>query len=174
MNLDIPTMSTSSNGASMSSAGRQIEVVAFRVGAQEFCVDIMTVREIRGWTQATRLPHVPDFVHGVINLRGTVLPVIDLSVRFGGASRTPSARDVVIVTQVNSQLVGLLVDGVSDILSISKDTIQPTPDVASVLAEKFIKGLIAIDGRMISLIDLEDVLPKTMRETPQDSRDQPC
>jgi purine-binding chemotaxis protein CheW len=100
-----------------------------------------------------------------------VLPVIDLAVRFGGTSRSPSARDVIIVTQVDAQLVGLLVDGVSDILSISKASVQPTPDVGSELAEKFVKGLIAVDGRMISLIDLEDVLPRTMRETPQLNRE---
>jgi purine-binding chemotaxis protein CheW len=142
----------------------QIEVVAFRVGEQEFCIDIMAVREIRGWTQATSLPHVPEYVRGVINLRGTVLPVIDLAVRFGGSSSKGSARDVIIVTQIGSQLVGLLVDGVSDILTINRSAIQQTPNVASELAETFVKGLIALDGRMISLIDLEDVLPKAMRE----------
>lgn len=171
MTLAVPVNSSSMGQSATGSAARQLEVVAFRVGTQEFCVDIMTVREIRGWTQATRLPHVPDFVNGVINLRGTVLPVIDLAVRFGGTSRSPSARDVIIVTQVDAQLVGLLVDGVSDILSISKASVQPTPDVGSELAEKFVKGLIAVDGRMISLIDLEDVLPRTMRETPQLNRE---
>lgn len=142
----------------------QIEVVAFRVGEQEFCIDIMSVREIRGWTQATSLPHVPDYVRGVINLRGTVLPVIDLAVRFGGSSCKGSARDVIIVTQIGSQVVGLLVDGVSDILTIGRNSIQPTPNVASELAENIVKGLIALDGRMISIIDLEDILPKAMRD----------
>ena len=162
MNLSSQNAYDVANSAARQPA--QIEVVAFRVGEQEFCIDIMSVREIRGWTQATSLPHVPDYVRGVINLRGTVLPVIDLAVRFGGASCKGSARDVIIVTQIGSQVVGLLVDGVSDILTIGRNAIQQTPNVASELAEIFVKGLIALDGRMISLIDLEDVLPKAMLE----------
>jgi purine-binding chemotaxis protein CheW len=163
MNSSIQTVlgTVDQNQSALSS---KLEVVAFHVGDEEFCIDIMAVREIRGWTQATALPHVPSYVRGVINLRGTVLPVIDLAVRFGGNSSKASARDVVIVTQVGTQLVGLLVDGVSDILTISKSSIQPTPNVASELAETFVKGLIALDGRMISVIDLQDVLPNTMRE----------
>jgi len=147
-----------------SSAPGGNELVAFRIGRQEFCVDIMTVREIRGWTQATPLPHSPPYVRGVINLRGTVLPVIDLAVRFGFEAREPSVRSVVIVTQVGSQLVGLLVDAVSDILATSADNIQPTPDVASELATKFVRGVLAIENRLISLIQFDDVLPQSHRD----------
>lgn len=135
------------------------ELVAFRIGNQEFCVDIMTVREIRGWTLATPLPHAPPYVRGLINLRGTVLPVIDLATRFGFESREPSARSVVIVTEVNTQLVGLLVDAVSDILPTSPESIQPTPDVSSELASKFVKGVLAVENRMISLVQLDGILP---------------
>jgi len=135
------------------------ELVAFRIGNQEFCVDIMSVREIRGWTPATPLPHAPSFVRGLINLRGTVLPVIDLAVRFGFEAREPSVRSVVIVTEVASQLVGLVVDAVSDILPASAVSVQPTPNVSSELATKFVKGVISIDNRMISLVQLDEVLP---------------
>lgn len=143
-------------GRSSSDVG---ELVAFRIGNQEFCVDIMAVREIRGWTPATPLPHSPSYVRGLINLRGTVLPVIDLAVRFGYEPREPSARSVIIVTEVGSQLVGLVVDAVSDILPTSAETIQSTPNVSSELATKFVKGVISIDSRMISLVQLDDVLP---------------
>ncbi len=135
------------------------ELVAFRIGNQEFCIDIMAVREIRGWTPATPLPHAPSYVRGLINLRGTVLPVIDLAVRFGFEPREPSARSVIIVTEVGAQLVGLVVDAVSDILPTSAETIQPTPNVSSELATKFVKGVISIESRMISLVQLDDVLP---------------
>jgi purine-binding chemotaxis protein CheW len=127
-----------------------LELIAFRVGAQEFCVNIMAVCEIRGWTEATALPQAPRFVRGVINLRGAVLPIVD--------STEPTARHVVIVTQINHQQVGLLVDAVSDILTINDDAIQATPDIASDLVKEFVQGLLPIDGRMISLISLANVL----------------
>jgi purine-binding chemotaxis protein CheW len=137
------------------------ELIAFRLGGQEFCVDIMSVRDIRGWTQTTPLPHSPDYVKGVINLRGSVLPVIDLAARLGFRATEPTARHVIIVTQVKNQSVGLLVEAVSDILTINASTIQPTPDVASELARLFMKGVLAIEGRMISLISLDSVLPQS-------------
>lgn len=136
------------------------ELIAFRLGGQEFCVDIMSVRDIRGWTQTTPLPHSPDYVKGVINLRGSVLPVIDLAARLGFRTTEPTARHVIIVTQVENQSVGLLVEAVSDILTINAAAIQPTPDVASELARMFMRGVLAIEGRMISLISLDCVLPQ--------------
>jgi purine-binding chemotaxis protein CheW len=135
------------------------ELISFRIGDQEFCVDIMSVREIRGWTAATPLPRTPDFVRGVINLRGAVLPIVDLASRLGFESTEASDRNVIIVAQIGEQVVGLLVDAVSDILTITDDMIQPTPDVASETAKTFVRGLIPMDGRMISLIGLERVLP---------------
>src|SRR5471032_1153313 len=108
-----------------------VELMAFRIGAQEFCLDIVSVREIRGWTPATALPHSPNFVRGVINLRGAVLPIVDLAARLGLASIEPTSRHVIIVAQVGRQIVGLLVDGVSEILTVTPEMIQPTPDVAS-------------------------------------------
>jgi purine-binding chemotaxis protein CheW len=135
------------------------ELMAFRIGAQEFCVDIMAVREIRGFTPATPLPQSPGFVHGVINLRGAVLPIIDLSARLGFAPSEPTARHVIMVVQIGQQTVGLLVDAVSDILTVAGEAVQPTPDVASEMAKSFVRGVLAIDGRMISFIALDNVLP---------------
>ena len=96
------------NQANSHGAGR--ELISFRVGAQEFCVDIMDVREIRGWTPATALPRSPGFVRGVINLRGAVLPIVDLAARLGFESADPTARHVIIVAQIGAQLVGLPVE----------------------------------------------------------------
>ena len=135
------------------------ELISFRIGAQEFCVDIMEVREIRGWTPATALPQAPAFVRGVINLRGAVLPIVDLGARLGLGTADPTARHVIIVAQVQNQVVGLLVDAVSDILTVTDDMIQPTPDVASEMVRTFVRGLLAIDGRMVSFISLDRVLP---------------
>jgi purine-binding chemotaxis protein CheW len=140
------------------------ELIAFRIGAQEFCVDIMSVREIRGWTPATALPQSPSFVRGVINLRGAVLPIVDLAARLGFPPAEPTARHVIIVAQIGSQVVGLLVDAVSDILTVTDDIVQPTPDVASEMAKTFVRGVLAVEGRMISLIALDNLLPAQERE----------
>lgn len=139
------------------------ELVAFRAGAQEFCVDIMSVREIRGWAPATALPHAPSFVRGIINLRGTVLPIVDLAARLGLPSVEPTSRHVIIVVQVDRQIVGLLVDAVSDILTVSDGMIQPTPNVASEASKAFIRGVFAVGERMISRLALDDVLPASAR-----------
>ena len=145
-------------------APRTVELVAFRIGQQEFCVDIMAVREIRGWTPATALPHAPPFVQGVINLRGAVLPIIDLSARLGLGASTPTARHVTIVVQIEARVVGLLVDAVSDILTIAAEEMRPAPDIASDVTKRFVKGVLPVEERMISLIALEEVLPHVERD----------
>ncbi len=141
------------------------ELILFRVGVQEFCVDIMSVHEIRGWTPATPLPRTPAFMRGVINLRGTVLPIVDLAGRLGYKQVEPTQRHVIIVAQVGAQAVGLLVEAVFDILTVAVDRLQPPPDMASGLVRQFIRGLLAIEGRMISLIALDQILPRPELET---------
>ena len=135
------------------------ELIAFRIGEQEFCVDIMSVREIRGWTPATPLPRAPGYMKGVINLRGAVLPIIDLGARFGLRTAEPTAGHVIMGALGGGGLVGLLADAVSDIVQLDEGAVQPTPDVASDEVRTFVKGIFAIDGRMISLIDLSLILP---------------
>ncbi len=136
------------------------EYIAFRLGQQNFCIDIMAVREIRGWAPATPLPHAPDFIKGVINLRGAVLPVVDLAARLGLPPREPSARHAVIVVQHGGQVVGLLVDAVSNILTLSPDAVQSPPEVASDLSRAFVKGMVAIDKEVISVLILRNLIPE--------------
>jgi purine-binding chemotaxis protein CheW len=135
------------------------ELIAFRIGQQEFCVEVMSVREIRGWTPVTPVPQAPSFVRGVVNLRGTLLPIVDLAARLGYPAAEPTARHVIMVAQVGRQNIGLLVDGVSDIFTIGDEQIQPTPDVASELARKFVRGVIIMDKRMVSLVAIENIVP---------------
>ena len=136
------------------------ELLAFRLGDQEYCVDIMSVREIRGWTRATPLPFAPGHVKGVINLRGTILPVIDLAVRLGMDAVAGDERNVIIVVAVNGHTVGLLVDAVSDILSIAHDDFQPPPDLGDSRAAMCISALTLVDDRLIRVLDLGAVLPR--------------
>jgi purine-binding chemotaxis protein CheW len=137
----------------------EVELLSFRLAEQEYSVDIMSVREIRGWTRATPLPHSPAHVRGVINLRGTVLPVVDLSTRLGMAPVEGDARNVIIVVQVGSQSAGLLVDAVSDILALPRNELQTPPELAADTAHSFISALTIVEGRMIRVLDLSAVLP---------------
>lgn len=152
--------------AAESSRSKICELVSFRVGQQDYCVDIMAVREIRGWTPATILPHAPSYIMGVINLRGAVVPIVDLAARLGLGALVPSTRHVIIIVVIKGQTVGLLVDSVSDILSIAHDSIQPTPELATDSAKAFVEGVISIDDRMLRLIDLQAVLPSNGSERP--------
>lgn len=150
--------------ASPAAAAARRELISFRIGHQEFCVDIMSVREIRGWTPATPLPRTPAFMKGVINLRGAVLPIIDLGARLGLSTSEPTARHVIMVVSVGDRTVGLLVDAVSDIIDLTDDLVQPTPDVASDQVKSFVMGIFAVDGRMISVIELDRLLPEPEAE----------
>ena len=140
------------------------EYITFRIGQQYFCVDIMMVREIRGWTPATALPRAPGFVRGVINLRGIVLPIVDLSERLGFPPAEPTPRHVIIVAQTGRQIVGLLVDAVSDIIAQPADKVQATPDVGSEAARSFVIGVAPVDDRMISVVALDSLMPSVPGE----------
>ncbi|KPQ06258.1 MAG: chemotaxis signal relay system purine-binding protiein CheW [Rhodobacteraceae bacterium HLUCCA12] len=140
------------------------EMVAFRVAGQDFCIDIMSVREIRGWTETTILPHAQRYVKGVINLRGSVVPVVDLSERLGLGAIDPGPRHVIIITVIGAQTVGLLADVVSDILTVNDDDLQPVPDIASESARAYISGVVVAQQKMIRKIDLGKVLPADGRD----------
>lgn len=137
------------------------EYVAFRLADQDFCISINAVREIRGWSATTPMPHTPEFISGLINLRGAVIPIVDLSLRFGFKQTETSERHVIIVVKIDDQNVGLLVDSVSAILTVENEQLQPTPEVGSDIARAFVTRVIANpDGRMIRVIDLNEILPQ--------------
>lgn len=143
----------------------QSDLVCFRVADQDYCIDIAVVREIRGWSPATVLPHAPDHVTGVINLRGAVVAVVDLAARLGLGKTEPTSRHVIIIVSFGNQTVGLLADVVSDIIGITKVSMKPVPDVASEGVGAFITNVITLeDGRMLRKIELSAVLPHTDQE----------
>lgn len=137
----------------------EVELLSFRVGDNEYSVEIMSVREIRGWTRATSLPHSPPYVRGVINLRGAVLPVVDLAMRLGLAAEEPTERNVIIVVDIGGRTVGLRVDAVSDILSIPQSQLQPPPEMSADRGHSFVRALTIVEGRMIRILDLPQVVP---------------
>ncbi|GLT00394.1 chemotaxis protein CheW [Sphingobium jiangsuense] len=130
------------------------QLITFRLGEQSFGLDIMAIREIRAWSPATRLPHVPPYVAGVVNLRGTVLPVIDLAARLGWEPANPTDRHVIIVAQVGTQLRGLIVDAVSDIVTAQEEEMQPAPATGSDAVVPYLEGLLALEDRMVMVLDL--------------------
>jgi purine-binding chemotaxis protein CheW len=134
-----------------------VQLIAFSIGEQTYGVEITTVREIRAWNGATPLPNTREFVRGVINLRGTIVPIFDLRARFGEGPTLPTKNHVVVVMSVGEKWVGMLVDAVSDILTVSRDDIHSVPEGNSVDTE-LLKGIVTHDGRMVGLIDLRAVV----------------
>ncbi|MCF8485174.1 MAG: chemotaxis protein CheW [Rhodobacteraceae bacterium] len=136
------------------------ELVAFRTAGQDFCIDILSVREIRGWSRPALLPHAPTYVQGVINLRGAVVPILDLARRLGLEPIENTDRNVIIVAAIQSRIFGLLVEAVTDILSVPATGVQPTPDLASDITRSMLKGVVVQEERLIRLLDVGQLLPQ--------------
>lgn len=136
------------------------ELIVVEIAGQQFAIDIMSVREIRGWTASTRLPHAPNHVLGMINLRGQVLPVVDFAARLGMGESEPNGASVVIVTEIEDRLVGLMVDAVCDILTLGEGMLQPTPEVGHAAVREFVRGVITTDEGIVTLLALDAVIPE--------------
>lgn len=131
------------------------QFITFQLSDRLLGVDIMAIREIRAWTPTTMLPNAPDYVRGVVNLRGTVLPVIDLSDRLGWGRVDPTERNVIIVLEIANQLHGLIVDSVNDIVTVQEAEMQPPPVIGMGGKENFLLGLALVDDRMAIILKLE-------------------
>lgn len=141
-----------------------IEFVALTSGGQGFCVEITSIREIRRWTAVSSLPHADESVLGVMNLRGAVIPIIDLAARLGMNKTEIGERNVVVVAAVGSRIVGLLVDAVSEILSVKGENIRPNPTQKRDGEENHIIGLLTVDDTMLRVLDLEALYNETGEE----------
>jgi len=134
------------------------QFISFAIGEDQYGVDIMSVREIRGWAEITHLPKQPEYVRGVLNLRGAIVPIIDLRCRFGQGLTETSPLHIVIIVQIGGRQVGLIGDRVLDIVSVEASQIQPVPRTAQGASSDFLAGLVTIDATMIALIDLPHLL----------------
>ncbi len=134
------------------------QLISFAIGDDQYGVDIMAVREIKGWTDITHLPKQPDYVRGVLNLRGVIVPIIDLRCRFGQGLTEATPLHIVIIVHIGSKPIGLLADRVLDIVSLDESQIQPVPKIAASQRVNFLSGLVTIDSGMIALIDLPNLL----------------
>jgi purine-binding chemotaxis protein CheW len=149
-------------------AGEVTQFVSFAIGEDQYGVDIMSVREIRGWAEITHLPKQPDYVRGVLNLRGAIVPIIDLRCRFGQGLTETSPLHIVIIVQIGGRQVGLIGDRVLDIVSVEASQIQPVPRTAQGASADFLAGLVTIDTTMIALIDLPHLLSLASDEPGKD------
>ncbi|MCR6631185.1 MAG: chemotaxis protein CheW [Magnetospirillum sp.] len=134
------------------------QFISFTIGDEEYGVDIIAIREIKGWTPATALPETPGYMRGVIDLRGAIIPILDLRARFTGALTEPSSRHVIMVVNVEGRDLGILVDAVADILTVAPDAIQPVPELEHAHRAEVLNGIVAVDGRMVALLDLSNLL----------------
>jgi len=139
--------------------GQGAELLSVRLGEQEFALDIMSVREIRGWIASTPLPHAPHYIKGMINLRGVILAIVDLAERLGLPTHEPDASSVVVVVETQGRTVGMAVDGVCDIITVTEDMVQAPPDVGSDASSRLVDGLLTLEGRIVSMINIDAILP---------------
>jgi purine-binding chemotaxis protein CheW len=136
------------------------EFLTFRLGGEEYGVDILTVKEIRGYDAVTRLPDAPDYIKGVINLRGTIVPVVDMRLKF----RLPAeytGTTVMIVLNVAERVVGMVVDSVSDVVRLPAAQIRGVPDIGVSIDRQFLTGIGTLDERMLILLDIERLMVST-------------
>ena len=141
------------------SPSAEVELLSFRLADEEYSVDIMSVREIRGWTRATPLPHAPAYVRGVINLRGTVMPVVDMRARLGFATAPKAARPVIVVAEIGDDLAGLMVDAVCETYRINRAQVTPPPSFTIGMGDGAVSGVINLEGKMVVLLDMRGLLP---------------
>lgn len=141
------------------SSSTPTQFISFSIGEDQYGVDIMAVREIKGWTDVTHLPNQPEYMRGVLNLRGAIVPIVDLRCRFGQGRTETSPLHVVIIVQIASRLVGLLADRVLDIVTHEPSQIQPIPRVAQSALLNLLSGIATSEGKMMALIDLASLLP---------------
>jgi purine-binding chemotaxis protein CheW len=157
---DVPADSPRSRpgAAEAGSAAGLVECISFAIGQEQYGVDIMSVREIKEWSNVTRLPKQPDYVSGVLNLRGVMVPIIDLRCRFGAGRTECTPTHIIIVVQIEERQVGLLADRVLDIVSFEASKIQPVPRASQASGVNFLSGLVTLEDTMIALIDLRNLL----------------
>jgi purine-binding chemotaxis protein CheW len=145
------------------------QLISFAIGEDQYGVDIMAVREIKGWSEITHLPNQPDYVRGVLNLRGVIVPIVDLRCRFGQGLTQATPLHIVIIVQIAAKPIGLLADRVLDIVSLEESQVQPVPRIAHAQRANFLSGLVTIEGAMIALIDLQNLLSLTAEPAGDDN-----
>jgi purine-binding chemotaxis protein CheW len=134
------------------------EFLAFTLGSEEYGIDILKVQEIRGYETVTRIANAPEFIKGVINLRGIIIPVVDLRIKFKLGTPTYDQFTVVIILNIKGRVMGIVVDSVSDVMTLTQDQMRPAPDMGTAFESQYITGLGTIDERMLILMDIDKLM----------------
>ncbi len=134
------------------------EFLTFTLGPEEYAIDILKVQEIRGYDPPTTIANAPPFIKGVINLRGTIVPIVDLRIKFGVGTVEYTPFTVVIILNIGKRVVGIVVDSVSDVIRLAADQIHPAPEFAAVVSGHFIEGLGTLDDRMLIVVDIAGLM----------------
>ncbi len=134
------------------------EYLTFRLSREEYGIDILKVQEIRGYEPPTRIANAPDFIKGVVNLRGTIVPIVDMRLKFNCASAQYDAFTVVIILNLRQRIVGIVVDSVSDVMELAPENLRPAPEVESVIDSDAVIGLGSLADRMLILLDIEKLM----------------
>lgn len=134
------------------------EYLTFTLGAEEYGMDILKVQEIRGYDAVTKIANSPPFIKGVINLRGVIVPIVDLRIKFRLGEPTYDQFTVVIILNIGKRVMGIVVDGVSDVIQLNSDNLRPAPEFGSILDTHYILGLGTVDERMIIIVDIEKLM----------------
>ncbi|MDI5935184.1 chemotaxis protein CheW [Halomonas sp. M4R5S39] len=151
-------MNQTTDAALTAAEAHHREFLVFSLGEEEYAVDILKVQEIRGYENVTRIANAPDFIKGVTNLRGVIVPIVDLRIKFHLDRVEYGGQTVVIVVNVEDRIVGIVVDGVSDVMTLSPDQIKPAPEFGVTLSSDFLSGLGSLDDRMLVLVDIDKLL----------------
>ena len=138
--------------------GLSRELLTFTLGREEYGIDILKVQEIRGYEAVTTIANAPEFIKGVINLRGIIVPIVDMRIKFSLGNVTYNDTTVVIILIVSNRVVGMVVDGVSDVITLKDDQVKPAPEFGASLDTKYLQGLGTVDERMIILVDIEKLM----------------
>ena len=139
-------------------AGEREEFLSFTLGKEEYGIEILKVQEIRSYEEPTTIANAPEFIKGVVNLRGIIVPIVDMRIKFGLGDATYNELTVVIVLNIAGRVVGMVVDGVSDVIQLAAEQIRPAPDFSSSFDIKYITGLGTVDDRMLILVDIEKLM----------------
>jgi purine-binding chemotaxis protein CheW len=139
-------------------AGSRLEVVTFKLGEEEYGIDIQKVQELRGYDAVTRIANAPEYIKGVVNLRGIIVPIIDMRIKFKLGDPTYDQFTVVIVLNIAGRVVGMVVDSVSDVITLTGDQIKPAPEMGSVLDADYLIGLGTLEERMLILVDIDRLM----------------
>ena len=134
------------------------EFLTFTLGDEEYGIDILKVQEIRGYDAVTKIANSPPSIKGVINLRGAIVPIVDLRIKFNLGEPTYDQFTVVIILNIGKRVMGVVVDGVSDVIQLSSDNLRPAPEFGSILDTRYILGLGTVDERMIIVVDIESLM----------------